>query len=111
MEGRAGTPFFGGLPERGPWTAVGLTRAQFVAILALSIVLFVFVGGPVWAHVRDRHLVRITTSYGVIPFAVAAALHKNGELRPAPLVGATIVVALVKLVVTAALLVAVALAG
>jgi hypothetical protein len=102
--------FFGGLPERGPWTAVGLTRAQFLGILALAIALFVFVGGPVWTHVHDRHFARITVSYGVIPLAALAAQRRNGAVRPALVVGATVVIALVKLVLTAGLLVVVALA-
>ncbi len=102
--------FFGALPERGPWTAVGLTRAQFVVILGLSIALFVFVGGPVWTHLRDGHFARIAVSYGVIPPAVVVALRRNGRVRPLVVVGASAVIALVKLVVTAALLVAVALA-
>jgi hypothetical protein len=104
-------PFFGTLPERGPWTAVGLTRAQFLLILALSVVLFVFVGGPVWTHLRDGHFARIALSYGVIPPAVAVALHRNGRVRPLLVVGASAVIALVKLLVTAALLVVFALAG
>ena len=102
--------FFGALPERGPWTAVGLTRAQFLVILGLSVVLFVFVGGPVWTHLRDGHFARIAVSYGVIPPAVAVALRRSGRVRPLVVVGASAVIALVKLVVTAALLVAVALA-
>ena len=102
-------PFFGGLPERGPWTAVGLTRTQFVAILTLSLALFLFVGGPLWTHVRDRHFARIAVSYGVIPLATAAALQRNGAARPARIVAASAVIALVKLVVTAALLVTIAL--
>jgi hypothetical protein len=106
----ARTSFFGGLPERGPWTAVGLSRAQFLAILALSVGLFVFVGGPVWAHVHDRHFARIAISYGVIPVAVVGALHRNGTARPALVAGATLVIALVKLILTAALLVVLALA-
>jgi hypothetical protein len=104
-------PFFGALPERGPWTAVGLTRGQFAAILGLSVGLFVFVGGPVWMHVRDHHFARIVVSYGAIVPATAAALQRNGRARWPLVVGASAVVAAVKLVVTAALLVALAIAG
>jgi hypothetical protein len=107
--GHAPGRFFGPLPERGPWTAVGLTRAQFVTILALSVVLFVFVDGPLWEHVRDRHFRRIALSYAAIPVAAAWALGRNRRLRPQLLLGASVVIALVKLVVTAALLVALAL--
>jgi hypothetical protein len=106
---RVQAPFFGRLPERGPWTAVGLTRGQFLAILGLSLVLFAFVGGPVWAHVRDRHGVRIAVSYAVIPLAAGIALRRNHGARPGLLLGATVVIALIKLVLTAALLVVLAL--
>lgn len=103
-------PFFGSLPERGPWTAVGLTRGQFLAILGLSVALFLFVGGPVWAHVREGHAVRIAVSYGVIPVAAGVALRRNQRARLGLLVGATVVIGLVKLVLTATLLVVIALA-
>src|SRR5690349_13582572 len=41
---------FDGLPEEGIWTALALTRLQFFSILVLSMLLFVFVDGPVWLH-------------------------------------------------------------
>jgi hypothetical protein len=103
-------PFFGALPERGPWTGVALTRAQFLAVLTLSLALFVFVDGPVWLHVRDAHVGRIAVSYGIIPAAAAIALRRNRALTPARLVGATVVIALLKLLLTALLLVVLALA-
>src|SRR5262249_51968249 len=104
------TPFFGALPERGVWSAVGLTRGQFLAILGVSIALFLFTGGPLWAHLRDGHLARIGVSYGVIPPAAALALHRNGSVRWPLVLGASAVVALVKLVLTAGLLVVLAMA-
>ena len=104
------TPFVGGFPERGIWTALGLSRAQFCGILAVSVLLFVVVGGPVWAHLHDSHFTRIAVSYGVIPAGVAAALYRNGSVRPLLVLAASGVLALLKLVVTAALLVAIALA-
>jgi len=103
-------PLFGPLPIHGVWTAVGLTRGQFVAILGVSVALFVWVGGPVWTRLHESHFVRLTVSYGVIPPAVWLALHRNGAARPATVLAASAVVALVKLVVTAGLLVVVALA-
>lgn len=106
--GRA--PFFGALPERGLWTAVGLTRKQFAAILGLSVGLFVFVGGPLWAHLHDGHLARLAVSYGMIPPAVVLAFHRNGSVRLPLVLGASAVIALVKLLVTAGLMVVVALA-
>jgi|SRR6516164_9889600 hypothetical protein len=100
----------GPLPQVGPWTRLALTRGQFVGILVGSIALFVLVGGPVWRHVHDGHFLRITVSYGVIPVAVAAALAYNRALRPSVFVGATVVIASVKLLATAGLLLAVAIA-
>ncbi len=104
------THLLGAFPTDGVWTSLGLGRAQFFAILAVSLVLFVFVDGPVWRHVHAAHFWRITVSYSVLPIAVAAALAWNGTPRPALLLGATAVLALIKLVVTAGLLVALALA-
>ncbi len=104
------TPFFGGLPDRGIWTALALTRAQFFLILALSLGLFLFVDGPLWQHVHASHFVRILVSYGVIPFAVTAALARNRQARPWLVIGASAVLAVIKLVLTAGLLVAIALA-
>jgi hypothetical protein len=106
----ARAPFFGSLPERGLWTAVGLTRGQFATILGLSVALFVLVDGPLWAHLRDGHTTRIAVSYGVIPPAVALALHRNRSARLPLVLGASAVIALVKLLLTAALLVVIALA-
>jgi hypothetical protein len=104
-------PFFGPLPERGPWTAVGLTRGQFVGILALSVGLFLLAGGPLWQQVHAGHLGRIVASYAVIPPAAALALARNGRLHPLTLLAASVVLALLKLVLTAVLLVLFALAG
>jgi hypothetical protein len=101
-------PFFGSLPQHGPWTGVGLTRGQFVAILGLSVALFVFVGGPVWTHLRDSHAIRIAVSYGIILPAVVLALRRNGSATVPLVVGASGLIAAVKLLLTAALLVAVA---
>jgi hypothetical protein len=103
-------PFFGGLPERGVWTAVELTRGQFAAILGLSVLLFVFVGGPLWNHLHDSHFARIAVSYGVIPLAVGVALSRNGSWRLPLIVGASALIAVVKLLLTAGLMVALALA-
>ena len=111
MAERTRTPFFGTLPVRGPWTAVGLERGQFLAVLALSLALFLFVGGPLWTHLRDGHFARIAVSYGVIPLATAVVLHRNGAARPGRIAVASLLIAVVKLVLTAGLLIAFALAG
>jgi len=102
--------FFGALPTDGIWTSLGLARGQFLAILGLSLLLFLFVDGPVWQHVHDAHFRRITVSYAAIVPAVWAALARNHAARPSLLLGASAVLALVKLVVTAGLLVVLALA-
>lgn len=108
----AGTrsPLFAPVPEHGIWTRVGLTRTQFLGILGLAVALFVGVGGPVWLHVHDGHFLRITLSYGVIPVAVAAALWRNGTPRLGLLLGGSGVIAALKLLLTAALLLVVAIA-
>ena len=36
-----------------------LTRTQFLSMLTLSAVLFLFIGGPLWAHARESHFWRI----------------------------------------------------
>jgi hypothetical protein len=101
-------PLFGPLPRRGVWNAVGLERGQFLAILALSVVLFLFVDGPLWRHLHDNHFSRIVVSYGAIPPLVALALHRNRAATLLRIVEASALLALVKLVVTAVLLLAVA---
>jgi hypothetical protein len=101
---------FGPLPTRGIWTALGLTRAQFVVILAASVLLFVFVDGPLWRHLHDRHFARITVSYAFIPPAVGVALYRNGHARLLPIVVGAVVIGVIKLVLTAALLVVIAMA-
>jgi hypothetical protein len=106
----ARTRLFGPLPTRGIWTALELTRTQFLAILALSVVVFLFAGGPLWTHARASHFWRINLSYAVIPPAVAAAFYRNGKLRIVPILVASVVIALVKLVVTAVLLVLIGVA-
>jgi len=63
-----------------------------------------FVDGPLWGHLHDHHLIRIAVSYAMIPPAVAAALTRNGKMGVLSIVTASAVIALIKLVVTAALL-------
>jgi hypothetical protein len=102
--------FFGPLPTRGIWTAFDLTRDQFLLILALSVGLFVFIDGPIWSHARDSHFWRITWSYLAIPVAVALSLVRNGKLAAAPFIVGSAVISLIKLVLTARLLVAIGVA-
>ena len=98
-------------PTHGPWTPLGLGRGQFLGILALSVLLFVFVDGPVWRHVHDGHLRRIGLSYVAIPIAVGTALAWNRTVTWGRVFGATIVLSVVKLVVTAVLLGVLGMAG
>lgn len=104
-------PFFSGLPEHGIWTPLALTRTQFLLILALALALFLFVDGPIWHHIRASHFRRITVSYAAIPLAVTAALVQNGRARPMLILGGSAVLAAIKLVLTAGLLVVFAIAG
>jgi hypothetical protein len=67
----AGRSFVEGFPEQGIWTALGLGRGQFFAILALSLAVFLFFDGPVWQHLRGAHFARIAVSYAVIITAPA----------------------------------------
>jgi hypothetical protein len=106
-----GPAFFGSLPARGIWTPLGLARGQFLGILALSVGLFILVGGPVWRHPYDSHVMRIGLSYAIIPLAVTVALWRNGTLRASLILGASAVLALIKLVLTALLLMAIGIAG
>jgi hypothetical protein len=99
--------FFAPLPVRGIWTALDLGRGQFLWILGASLVLFAFVGGPLWSHARESHFWRLLISYLVIPPAVAWALWRNGKLRWLRLLVASAVVSAIKLVLTALMLVAV----
>ncbi len=106
-----GVSLVGPLPTHGPWTAVGLDRGWFFGILATAIACFVLIGGPVWRNPHGDHFVRITLSYAVIVPMVAFAFRRR---RPFPVglaIAAIATIALVKLVVTAGLLAAVALAG
>lgn len=108
--GESRTPFFGSLPLDGIWTSVGLKRGQFLGIVVVTTLLFVFIDGPVWDHLRRSHFGRIVYSYAMIPPAVAAALYLNGNLRWGLLIAGTVVVGLVKLLLTAVVLVAIGLA-
>lgn len=110
LPSRRRTALFGPLPTRGIWTALSLTRSQFLLILGGSITLFVVVGGPLWTHLHDSHFRRIAVSYAVIPPAVSVALYQNGKAHVLLIVTSSAVIALIKLVVTAALLVLIGMA-
>lgn len=102
--------FVGPLPTHGPWTAVGLSRAQFALILGASIGVFLLLGGPVWTHLRGDHFARITVSYGLILPGVALAMRRRHPFPIGRALAASALIGLVKLVVTAALLAIIAIA-
>ncbi len=104
------TAFFSPLPTHGIWTAVDLTRGQFFWILLASVLLFVFLGGPVWLHARESHFVRITLSYIVIVPAVAVALWHNHKFHLTQLVVGSAIISFAKLAITAALLIIIGVA-
>ena len=104
------TSFVGPLPTRGPWTAVGLGRGQFFAILALSIACFAVAGGPIWRQPHGGHLGRILLSYAIIVPAVALALRREHPFPVARVVVASALIALMKLLATTLLLATIALA-
>lgn len=108
---RSSSPWLGPLPTRGPWTAVALSRAEFLGVLAASVLVFLVLGGPVWTHLRDSHFLRITVSYAVIPLLVAAVQWRSGTLRPGVFLGATALLAAAKLVLTAGLTVVLGITG
>lgn len=97
------------IPQQGIWTAVNLSREQFFAILLLSILLFLLLDGPAWRHLRDSHTVRIVGSYGIIPVLVAISQWKRHCVGLRPWLEASILLSLIKLLVTAVLLVVLAL--
>jgi hypothetical protein len=65
---------------------------------------FTFLGGPAWRHLHDPHLVRIGASYAAIPLGVAGAYMYNRDRRFGLALAAAAVIALIKLVATALLL-------
>ena len=87
-----------------------MSRGWFFAVLGLSVLGFVLIGGPVWRHPREGHLVRITASYLMIPPLVWAALRRERPFPLGRLAAASAVISLMKLVVTALLLGGIALA-
>ena len=88
---------------------MGLTRAQFILILGVSVVMFLFLDGPLWLHTHDSHFGRIVWSYLVILPLTWGALYRNGKAHVGAIVAASVVIGLVKLVVTAVILVVIGL--
>jgi hypothetical protein len=93
------------------WTAVGLSRGAFFGVLALAVGCFLFVPEPVWVQPRAPHFARIVVSYAVILPAVVVGMWRERPFPVGRAIAATAVIALVKLVVTALLLVAIVAAS
>lgn len=94
---------FAPLPVDGVWSSVGLGRGQFATILVASSLLFLLWGGPLWNDPRGAHFGRLVASYALIPVLCAAALARNRRLTAATFLGASGVLAFLKLIVTASL--------
>jgi hypothetical protein len=105
------TPLVGPFPTVGLWTAVGLPRGAFLAILAIAVACFVGIGGPVWRHPHGDHFARIALSYAVIVPLVAFAFRRRRPFPFGQATAAVAMIALVKLVVTAVLLALIAMAS
>lgn len=95
--------FFGAFPQRGVWTGVGLSRGQFLAIIAVSVAAFLYIDGPLWSHLKGNHLRRIVASYGIIPVLVAACQLAGAGFDLRRLFAASIMIGVIKLLVTALL--------
>lgn len=104
-------PFVAPLPTTGPWTSLGLTRAAFLTVLLGSTITFLVFPTPLWTHLRDGHFARLAVSYAVIPASVALLLARDGRLAVGSLLRATLVLGLLKLVLTTGLMMAIALAS
>ncbi len=98
-------PLFAPLPVHGIWDSAELSRTQFLVILIASVAVFTFIGGPVWAHARESHFWRLGVSYAMIPPAVLVALWRNHRFSWTNLLMGTAVISVIKLVLTASLLV------
>jgi hypothetical protein len=99
--------FFGSFPRRGVWTALGLTRMEFFVILLVSVALFSIVDGPIWQHPAGNHFRRITTSYLAIPLLILANQLTRKKFDLATLLGGSIVIGVIKLVLTALIVLAI----
>lgn len=96
-------PTFAPFPTKGIWTAVGMSRTAFFVILTGSIGLYLLWGGPLWSHLGQDDFERIVVSYAAIPIAVAVALAREKTLGIANFLGASFMIGVLKLVVTALL--------
>lgn len=96
--------FFGSLPTHGVWTAVGLSRSQFLLVISVSVLAFLFLGGPLWQHLDTNHFHRIVLSYLAIPVLILAIQLARRQLNLSTLLGGTIVIGVIKLLLTAVIM-------
>ncbi len=95
------SPLIGPLPRNGPWSAVGLDLRSFLVALGVTLLIYLFFGGSVWAHLGRDDFARIVVSYTVIPPVVLLLLWQRGTLSLANGLAAITLIALIKFVLTA----------
>ena len=67
---------------------------------------FLFIDGPLWSNLRENHFRRIIVSYVAIPMMVLVCHLRGAGFDLRRLFGATIVIGVIKLLVTAFLVLA-----
>lgn len=82
---------------------LGVTPLQFTVIVAAAILLFVFLGGPVWSAARSSFPLRLFASYLVIPLLVLPVLWWNARISIERLIAASLAVAGAKFALTVVL--------
>lgn len=90
--------------RRAPLTpALGLSIRQSVAVLLISLLVFLFLGGPLWSASRQTFPLRLFASYLIIPLLVAGQLRWNGVRAWRTTLVTSIVLAGIKFVITVAI--------
>jgi len=56
---------------------LGLSSRQSASVLAISLLVFIFLGGPLWSASRQTFPLRLFTSYLLIPVLVVSLLRWN----------------------------------
>jgi hypothetical protein len=81
-----------------------LSRRSKAAVLALAVLLFLLVNGPIWTHPSSPDA-SILWSYAVIPFLVLAFLIAERKLRLSTLIMESVLLAILKFGITASMLI------
>ncbi len=87
----------------GQWSlssTLGLTAAQGVWILTISMLIFAFLGGPFWSSPRQAFTLRVIASYLILPPLVFVCLLWNRKATWATLLFASSVLGSVKFAIT-----------